>query len=887
MKFYPDKLKTLKLLIFISSFCFLLPLISSPIFAKELNQQTQKEIADRLSRQGSYHRTNKNFDRAIQSFSQALLIYQEIGKNFSIGDNLHEIGYIYHRQKKYDQALKYYQQALPFQRKSADGDGERLTLKLIGDIYSTQGKTLIQNNQYRQSLDKFEQSLAIYKNLGLQTSEWMILNHMANAHTILGEYESALKFYQQALPIRSKVVLGHWVGIEFKIGRIHQLLGQYDLALDYYHQALKTAKIPTLIEIGRPTRIGDFKGQVNALNAIGNIHSRQQKYDSALNFYNQALAVIKTEINNKNNNRKILESVTFNNIGIVYLKQKDYNLALKFLQQALEINQPLNYKQSQSVMLSNLGKVYFEQGKYQKAWSYYQKALIIAQEIGYKAGEAKFLSNIGYLLEKQNQPELAIVFFKQSVNVREAIRNNIKKLPQAQQQSYTETIAEDYRNLVNLLLRENRILEAQRVLDLLKIQELEDYLSNVRGSSNTIRGITKRSSEQKIFTGITEQIDKTISQGQELAKLENIAVNERTEIQRKRIIQLRKNEHKITQKFLAFLESPQVKKWITELQISTQGQAIDLNAYSTTLQDNLKKIQQNAVIIYPFVLENRLELVLISAYAPPIRRTVNVKREELNRTIAEFRSKLSTPVRSPKNEAQKLYNWLIKPLENDLKQAKTKTIIYAPDGQLRYIPLAALHDSKKWLIERFRINNITAVSLTELNSQPQNTNQLNILAAAFSEGNYSFQVGEQKFNFSGLPFAGDLVIGNQIISIHDLQALLNTTNILADCSLLQNLGIIAKSETTNQDESGDLNAFKPMKKQIIFKEAKDYILNLVATQFCLSRQVLLQKAVIVFPHAGDLQLDGLIQQLCWENKIKILSSKADPSMQLVMLFPKK
>ncbi|NET02169.1 MAG: ATP-binding protein [Sphaerospermopsis sp. SIO1G1] len=133
----------------------------------------------------------------------------------------------------------------------------------------------------------------------------------------------------------------------------------------------------------------------------------------------------------------------------------------------------------------------------------------------------------------------------------------------------------------------------------------------------------------------------------------------------------------------------------------------------------------------------------------------------------------------------------------------------------------------------------------------------------------------------------DLVIGNQIISIHDLQALLNTTNILADCSLLQNLGIIAKSETTNQDESGDLNAFKPMKKQIIFKEAKDYILNLVATQFCLSRQVLLQKAVIVFPHAGDLQLDGLIQQLCWENKIKILSSKADPSMQLVMLFPKK
>lgn len=722
----------------------------SLLLAQEVPRQTQKAKADRLLRAGSYYLAGKKFDRSLKSFSQALLIYQQINDKVGIGETLEEIGYVYHRQKDYEQALNYYQQALPIQREVGDGDAERLTLKLIGDIYSSQGSELIRKNQYRKAIEKLQSALVVFKKLGFQASQWRILNRMANVHTTLGEYEVALKFYQQALPIRSKVILGHWVGIESKIGKIYELLGEYELALDFYHQALKTARIPTLIVFDQRQMIGDIKGEVNALNAIGNVNYRLKKYDIALEFYNQALAVLKTVDNKKD--KKFLELVTFNNIGLVYFRQKNYNLALDFLQQALTINKQLGYQQSQGVIMTNIGKVYFQQGKYELAWNFYQQGLVIFQGIGYKAGAAKVLNDIGYLLEKQKQPELAIVFFKQSVNVREGIRNNIKGLPQTQQQSYTETIAEDYRHLADLLLQQNRILEAQRVLDLLKVQELEDYLRNVRGSKNTIQGVAERPQEQQIIKGITEQIDKAISQGQELAKLSNISIHQRTEIQTQRIIQLRKNEQEISKQFVAFLKSPEVQEWITQLQGTSQGQTFDLNAYATTLQDNLKKIQQDAVIIYPFVLSDRLELVLISAYAPPLRRTVPVQRKELNRVIAEFRSTLTTPIRNSKVPARKLYNWLIKPLENDLADAKTKTIIYAPDGQLRYIPLAALYDGNQWLVERFRINNITAVSLTDLNTKPQT--KLNILAAAFTEGNYIFKVGNQEFKFSGLPFAG-------------------------------------------------------------------------------------------------------------------------------------
>ena len=38
------------------------------------------------------------------------------------------------------------------------------------------------------------------------------------------------------------------------------------------------------------------------------------------------------------------------------------------------------------------------------------------------------------------------------------------------------------------------------------------------------------------------------------------------------------------------------------------------------------------------------------------------------------------------------------PLKMKLAQSGVDSIIYAPDGQLRYVPLSALHDGENWLI---------------------------------------------------------------------------------------------------------------------------------------------------------------------------------------------
>ncbi|MFB8787978.1 MAG: CHAT domain-containing protein [Potamolinea sp.] len=354
------------------------------------------------------------------------------------------------------------------------------------------------------------------------------------------------------------------------------------------------------------------------------------------------------------------------------------------------------------------------------------------------------------LLEQQKQPELAVVFYKQSVNVRETIRKDLRVLPKEQQESYTQTVAYTYRNLADILLKQDRVLEAQKVLDLLKLQELEDYLRNVRGNQETQQGIEYLANEQQLLTQYNAKLSQVVQLGKELTALQKIPQASRTPAQEKQRQEIEAAQQQSTREYLDFIRSPQVVAIVQQLNRTTDRTNVDLKSLPA-LQDNLKKLDQDAVLLYPLILDDRLELVLATPYAPPIRRTVPVKREELNRAIAQFRSSLTNPSSNAKEPAQKLYDWLIKPLEPALKQANTKTIIYAPDGQLRYIPLAALYDGKEWLVQKYRVNNITALSLTNLDKKPQPPK---ILAGAFSQGSYQVRVGEQTYPFGGLRGAG-------------------------------------------------------------------------------------------------------------------------------------
>ena len=312
------------------------------------------------------------------------------------------------------------------------------------------------------------------------------------------------------------------------------------------------------------------------------------------------------------------------------------------------------------------------------------------------------------------------------------------------------------------------MLEAQRVLDLLKVQELDEYLRTVRGNESTTPGIPLLPSEQAFQTQYETQAAQTIALGQELRQLEQIPAAARNDAQQQRVIDIRRQQRQLLDAFVAFLDSPEVKAIFDQLRTATGGETLELRQIRA-LQDNLRNLDQNAVLFYPLVLEDRLELLLLTSDTPPLHRTVAVDRTTLNRTIAEFRSQLEDPNTDPQATAQQLYDWLIRPIADDLAQVGADTIIYASDAQLRYIPLAAFHDGDSWLVQQFRINNITATSLTDLNTVPQ-VGSPQVFAGAFTSGNHEVTVGVAPSR--GLPYAG--------VEVDSVQQLLPQTKTLID-----------------------------------------------------------------------------------------------------------
>lgn len=704
--------------------------------ALELYKQTleiRKEVGDRrdegrtLNNIGGVYSSLGQYEQALNYYQQALAIRRTINDKAGIGRLLSNIGLVYRQLSQYPKALEFYQQALPILQEIGDKVSVGSTLNGIGTIYESQG-------QYDKALASYQQSLEIAKEIGDQAGMGNTLDNIGGISYSQGRYPQALSSYQQALAIRREINDKAGVGKSLNnIGGVYYNLGQYPQALEFLQQALAIRQ-----------EVGDKAGLGRALDAIAIVYDTLKQYPQALNYYQQALTIAK-EISDKAGLGETLE-----HMGGVYTKLGQYSQAQEFLQQALALRQEIGDKAGEGRTLNSLASVYYSRHQYPQSLEFLQQGLSLLQEVGDKAGVGVTFNNIAYLLEQQNQPALAIVFYKQAVNITESIRKELKVLSLEQQQSFTATVADTYRRLGDLLLKQNRVLEAQQILDLLKVQELDEYLHNVRGNDQTAEGIELLPQERQI----SQKYAQAVQLGKELAQLRSLPESERSPTQKQRLVELEKMQQQQRAEFNQFIRSTEVMALIQELNRTSIGQNLDLSNLNR-LQRSLQQFQQPVVLLYPLILEDRLELVLVTPYSPPLHRSVPVKREAFNQAIVNFRAALTRPRSSNvevKNTARQLYNWLIKPIENDLTQAKAETIIYAPDGQLRYVPLAALFDGKQWLVQRFRINNITAASLTDLTTKPPA--QPRVLAGAFTQGNYNFNVGTRQFQFEGLPFAG-------------------------------------------------------------------------------------------------------------------------------------
>ena len=156
----------------------------------------------------------------------------------------------------------------------------------------------------------------------------------------------------------------------------------------------------------------------------------------------------------------------------------------------------------------------------------------------------------------------------------------------------------------------------------------------------------------------------------------------------------------------------------------------------TEKQKNIRKLEKmppRTAMLYPIPFQHSLTLLLASD--EDMRHfDVPVDSESLGETADEFRKELEN-VGSDRyrHYAEKLHTWLIKPVEEYLVDRNIDTLIIAPDGPLRLIPFSALHDGEHFLIEKYALVTVPAITLTDL-GKPGEGEKADSLLCGLSQG---------------------------------------------------------------------------------------------------------------------------------------------------------
>ncbi|MBW4587996.1 MAG: CHAT domain-containing protein [Aetokthonos hydrillicola CCALA 1050] len=159
-----------------------------------------------------------------------------------------------------------------------------------------------------------------------------------------------------------------------------------------------------------------------------------------------------------------------------------------------------------------------------------------------------------------------------------------------------------------------------------------------------------------------------------------------------------------------------------------------LSSQPILLDQVLDKTNLTAAFISPIILPNRIEvMVKLPQQKDLLHYVTYIPQKQVEDILERLRQTLEKPYTAPEGKAlsQVVYNWLVQPAQTDLARNKIQTIVFFLDGSLRNIPIAALHDGKQYLVEKYSIAITPALAL--LKPKPIKDSTLRILAGGLTE----------------------------------------------------------------------------------------------------------------------------------------------------------
>ena len=126
-------------------------------------------------------------------------------------------------------------------------------------------------------------------------------------------------------------------------------------------------------------------------------------------------------------------------------------------------------------------------------------------------------------------------------------------------------------------------------------------------------------------------------------------------------------------------------------------------------------------VSYVLLRPEQIDLFLVLPGSEAIYASVSVPRDEVLQTVSLLRRSLTNQllrrIDVHLEPAQKLYQWFLAPLEPHLEAAGVDNVAFSLSPGLRSLPIAALHDGERFLIEKYGVSILPSLNLTDTSYQ--------------------------------------------------------------------------------------------------------------------------------------------------------------------------
>lgn len=163
------------------------------------------------------------------------------------------------------------------------------------------------------------------------------------------------------------------------------------------------------------------KGEMKALNVMGNVLQRRQDVDAAMLMYKDALAIAE-KLNDKKG-----KAIAINNIAILYTDKNDYPKAMELYQEATRLEVEIGDSTGMAEGYNNIGVIYYYMGDIARTAEYLEKSIVIEEKLGNKSVLKKGYINLGAILEYQKEYAKALDYYTRAYELSKSL-NDLKEM---------------------------------------------------------------------------------------------------------------------------------------------------------------------------------------------------------------------------------------------------------------------------------------------------------------------------------------------------------------------------------------------------------------------------------------------------------------------------